>query len=66
MDLFEMTRAVRHRSMEPFPVVIRALDALHISTALLVSQALDGVTVFSHDTQMNLCARAIGLTAALG
>ena len=65
IDLFEMTAAVKKRAMEPFPVVIGTLDALHIATALLLSQTAGTASVFSHDAQMNVCARTVGLLAAL-
>lgn len=67
VDLFELSAGVRRRSMESFPVAVKTLDALHLSTALLMDRVEGGNTVdlFSLDRQMNLCARALGLSAPL-
>jgi hypothetical protein len=67
IDLFELTRAIKLRAMESFPVVVKTLDALHLATALLMEASGDDETVylFSLDRQMNLCAQAVGLRAAL-
>ncbi len=65
VDLLEMTKPIKQRAMDPFPVSVRTLDALHVSTALMVADTTDGLSLFSHDRAMNLCARSLGLTAAL-
>ena len=66
VDLLEMTKPIKLRAMDPFPVSVRTLDALHISTALMITDGSDGLSLFSHDRGMNLCARSLGLTAAFG
>ena len=65
IDLLEMSRQIKQRAMDPFPVNVRTLDALHVATALLVGEAAGGVALFSHDEGMNRCARSLGITAAL-
>ena len=65
VDLLEITEQIKQRAMEAFQVTVRALDALHISTALMAARAADGLSLFSHDHAMNLCARSLGLTVAL-
>ena len=65
IDLLEMSRQIKQRAMDPFPVNVRTLDALHVATALLVGEAAGGVVLFSHDEGMNRCARSLGITAAL-
>jgi predicted nucleic acid-binding protein len=65
LDLMEMTKPIKLRAMEPFPVSVRTLDALHVATALFVADSDDGLSLFSHDRSMNVCARSLGLTAAL-
>ena len=47
------------------PVHVRTLDALHIATALAVAVDAGGTALFSHDKGMNLCARCLGIPAAL-
>ncbi len=65
IDLLEMSRQIKQRAMDPFPVNVRTLDALHVATALLVGEDAGGVALFSHDEGMNRCARSLGITAAL-
>ncbi len=67
-DLLELSREVKLRAAESFPVVIGTLDALHIATALVWARNAAGgvgdardVHLFSHDTSLNACARAVGL-----
>ena len=65
IDLLEMSTQIKRRAMEPFPVHVRTLDALHVATALAVGEDVGGTALFSHDKGMNLCARCLRLTAAL-
>ena len=65
VDLLEMTKPIKQRAMDPFPVSVPTLDALHVSTALMVADTTDALSLFSHDRGMNLCARSLGLVAAL-
>ena len=73
IDLVELSRDVKTRAAESFPVVIRTLDALHLATALLWARDPAGeagnaenVHVFSHDTALNTCAGTLGLGVRLG
>jgi predicted nucleic acid-binding protein len=72
IDLLELSREVKLRAADSFPVVIGTLDALHIATALLWARDSIGeggntgsVHIFSHDAALNTCARTVGLTARL-
>ena len=65
IDLLELTAPIKRRAMEPFPVTIRTLDALHIATAEAVAGGRDNLSLFSHDRGMNVCARSLGIRAAL-
>ncbi|MEX2443605.1 MAG: PIN domain-containing protein [Alkalispirochaeta sp.] len=72
IDLLELSREVKIRAAESFPVVVGTLDALHITTALLWARDSAGeagttgdVHIFSHDAALNACARTVGLTARL-
>jgi len=59
-----LTEGVLSRASEGFPTIIRTLDALHLSTALAWAEGAsrDAVCVWSFDSQLNLCARAMGFT----
>ena len=65
IDLLEISRQIKQRAMDPFPVNVRTLDALHVATALMVGEDAGGVALFSHDEGMNRCARSLGINAAL-
>ena len=67
IDLIELDHSMKRRAMGSFPVVVKTLDALHLSTALRMAEqdGMANVHVFSHDKAMNLCARALGLGAPL-
>ena len=65
IDLLELSTQIKQRAMDPFPVHVRTLDALHIATALAVAVDAGATALFSHDKGMNLCARSLGITAAL-
>jgi predicted nucleic acid-binding protein len=67
IDLVVLSGRMKRRAMESFPVVVKTLDALHLATALAFhgTEGSEGVSVFSHDRSMNLCACALGLRAPL-
>jgi len=67
IDLLELDAVVKKRAMEAFPVHVKTLDALHLASALqlLAEEPAEGITVFSHGHTFNLCARALGVNAAL-
>jgi hypothetical protein len=58
---------IKQEAAGPFPTVIGALDALHLACARRCGRHFPGQTllVYSHDRQMNLCARALGFTTPL-
>lgn len=73
VDLLELSRAVRVRAAESFPVVIGTFDAMHIATALLWAGDTHGeggnastVHVFSHNAALSTCARTVGLSVGMG
>lgn len=65
IDLLELSGPIKQRAMAPFPVNVRTLDALHIATAVEIEESAGGVTLFSHDRNMNLCAKCLGLVTPL-
>jgi hypothetical protein len=58
---------IKQAAAEPFPTVIGTLDALHLACARRCAKQYPGETllVYSYDKQMNLCARATGLSTPL-
>lgn len=58
----DMNRDVVARASLSFPVSLRTLDAIHLSTALLWAEAEETSPVFAtHDERLSLAARAFGL-----
>jgi len=57
-----LSAKVKKRSGETFPVIIKTLDALHLSSAIIFQAARPDETlhIFSYDIGMNRCARALG------
>ena len=60
-DLVEMTPAVLERALEPFPVQVRTLDALHLATAAYLAAQGMQFKLATYDTRLAETARAIGL-----
>lgn len=55
---------ILRRTAEPFPTIVRTLDALHIATALLVEiQTRKSLLFVTHDARQGLAAEAAGLAA---
>lgn len=67
LDLLALSAKVKRRAMDAFPVSVKTLDALHLSSALALAEASpdEAVLVFTHDAAMNRCAKALGLKAPL-
>jgi len=62
--LIEMSEAVLARALQPFPVSVRTLDALHLSTALSLINGSETVKLASYDSRMLAAAHALGIELA--
>jgi hypothetical protein len=51
---------VLERAAEPFPTVVGSLDAIHLTSALLVRDEFDVLDVATHDRELAIAARAEG------
>jgi len=58
--LVPIDAAVLERSSEPFPTALGTLDAIHLSTALLVRGEHPDLTFATHDRALATAARAVG------
>lgn len=65
VELIELTEPVLARALEPFPVPVRTLDALHLATADFVR--IDGASLklASFDKRLMDAARALEIAVAL-
>ncbi len=58
--LIPVTRGVLERAAEPFPTLLRTLDAVHLATALAVRQEQPTLSMATHDRELAAAARAVG------
>ncbi|MGD9614157.1 MAG: PIN domain-containing protein [Alphaproteobacteria bacterium] len=64
VDMTEMSVPALRRALEPFPMPVRTLDALHLATAVFLNTESDPVRLASYDARMLSAARALGIEAA--
>lgn len=63
IDIIEMTEAVKRRAGESFPTIVGTLDAIHLSSALILREAEKAtISILSYDRQMSTCAVALGFS----
>ncbi len=61
LHLFKFTDAIVQRACESFPITLKSLDAIHLSTATLWKQEENTDILFlTHDIQLSKAARALG------
>lgn len=58
----ELTPTVLARALEPFPLPIRTLDALHLASLEFVRAQRQSVRLASYDERMLEVARTLGIT----
>jgi uncharacterized protein len=54
-------RSVLDRAAEPFPTLLRTLDAIHLATAILARNQYEDLVLATHDRGLATGARAMGL-----
>jgi predicted nucleic acid-binding protein len=64
VDMIELTPQSLRRALEPFPVAIRTLDALHLATMDFLRANGEAVQLASYDNRLLAAARALGIQAA--
>ena len=52
---------VLERAAEPFPTTLGSLDAIHLASALLVRGRFQDLSLATHDQELAVAARAVGL-----
>lgn len=57
----ELLPAVLARAVEPFPVLVRTLDALHLASSELLRSQHQQVELATYDTRMADAARLLGI-----
>lgn len=64
LALLELAPPVLTRALDPFPVPVRTLDALHLASIEFLRDHGQEVQVASYDERMLLAARALGIPLA--
>lgn len=62
--LVELTRLALGRALEPFPIPVRTLDALHLATVEFLQAQGEPVELASYDNRLLAAARALGIPIA--
>ena len=62
LDLVDLSRDVLAAAVEPFPVHVRTLDALHLATMLHLGADRGGITFATYDLRLAAAAKACGVT----
>ena len=63
LSLLEMARPVLARALEPFPIPVRTLDALHLASVEFLRDQGQDVALASYDTR--ICDAAVRMGVAL-
>src|ERR1051326_3527080 len=61
IELIELSEPVLMRALEPWPMPVRTLDALHLATADYMRRQGESVEIASYDQRLIVAAHAIGL-----
>lgn len=59
-SLVALDSMVLERASEPFPTLLGSLDAIHLASALLIREELEGLEFATHDDELGIAARATG------
>jgi len=61
IDMIDLTSRSLQRALQPFPVAIRTLDALHLATMDFLQANGEPVELASYDARLLAAARALGI-----
>ena len=64
VSLTAMSEAALARALEPFPVAVRTLDALHLATMDFIRESGEPVQLASYDNRLIAAAETLGITTA--
>jgi predicted nucleic acid-binding protein len=61
VTLVELAAPVLERALEPFPVPVRTLDALHLATLMFLRSHAQKLQLASYDERLAAAATALGI-----
>lgn len=62
ITLVPLDQSVLARAADPFPTLLRTLDAIHLTSALRARTAHPAMTFATHDRELGTAARAVGFS----
>ena len=63
VSFLELGPQVLKRALEPFPVPVRTLDALHLASAVFLLDRMQQVQLATYDDRLLRAAKAVGIDA---
>ena len=57
----ELSPSVLSRALEPFPIPVRTLDALHLASVTFLLERSQGITLATYDRRMQEAAEGLGV-----
>lgn len=63
ISLIEMGTPMLERALEPFPIPVRTLDALHLASMVFVRSLGHSVELASYDQRLIAAARTLGISS---
>ena len=64
VSFLELSPAVLEKALDPFPLPVRTLDALHLASALFIKELDSGLALATYDERMAAAARSVKLPLA--
>lgn len=64
ISFMELSPIVLARALEPFPVAVRTLDALHLASVDYLRSRNQTAALATYDERLATCAKAMGLSLA--
>jgi hypothetical protein len=64
VNLTEMNERVLARALDPFPLAIRTLDALHLATIEFLRSEDNTIELASYNNRLLAAARVLGISIA--
>jgi uncharacterized protein len=64
LPMAELSRGILQRATEPFPLVVRTLDAIHLATLLFLQDQGLPMELATYDHRLSDAAEALGVPLA--
>jgi hypothetical protein len=61
IDLLDLSPEILHRALEPFPIPVRTLDALHLATIDFLPRQGSPVELAAYDRRLAAAAQTLGI-----